>query len=120
HRFVVDEVRDGAAQGVDRITNAEIAPAVAARAGEKQLKAAAAKSLRGDVIDCGAIQHEESGDALHQVGLPAKVANATQVPFAFLAYVGYEQQTVPDVGRQWHRFDSFRNRKKRRQAGSII
>ncbi len=80
-----------------RITDAEIAPAVAALTRERDLVTAAAERLRGDMVGRGAIEDDERANAADQFRLPADVADSAQISLAFLADIGDQQQTVPDV-----------------------
>ena len=121
HRVPVDEISDGARESMHRIADSEIAPAMAARAGERDFEAAAAKRLGGDVIERGAIQNQKCRNLRDQRGLPADMAHAAQVAFAFFAHVGDQQQTPPGalfLGR--HLFDGAGNGQQRRESGSVI
>ncbi len=62
------EQRDGAAERVHRIADAEIAPAMAAGSGEGDLEATAAQRAGGDVVGVGAIHDQEAVNLLRRSG----------------------------------------------------
>ena len=70
---------------MQRIADPEIAPAVAPGAGEGDFEAAAAESLRGDVVGGGAVEHDKGADSLNQIRLATDVTDAAKIPFAFFA-----------------------------------
>src|SRR5579863_1349807 len=95
---LVDKQRDGAAEGMHRVGDAEIAPAVPACPRELNFETATAERLRGDMIRRRAIEDEEGADSLNQFGLRAEVPDSRQVPLALLADVCHEKQSAPDIG----------------------
>src|SRR5207253_255791 len=93
----VDEIRYSAGKRMDRITDSEIAPAMATRASEGDFETAAAESLGGDVIERCAVEYEEGCDLRNKGGLAADMADASQVAFAFFAYIRDEKDAAPDI-----------------------
>ena len=57
-----EERVDGERGGNDGIGRSVVAPGMAAGTGDDDLKAAAAESLRDDVVGAGAIESDEHGD----------------------------------------------------------
>ena len=89
--------RDGARQRMHRIRDSVIAPAMAARAGDGDVEAAAGQRLGSDVIGIRAVQNQKRLDAAAGAGLAAQIAHAAQVAFAFLADVGDEHQPAEQL-----------------------
>ena len=79
---------------MDGVGEAVIAPAMAARSADGDIEAAAGESLRGDVIDIGAIQNQERLDSAAGAGLPAQIAHAAQIALALLAHIGDEDEAA--------------------------
>ena len=74
------EQRHGAAQRVDGIADAVIAPAMPARSGEGHLETAAAQGAGGDVVGSGAVHDHEGADLLGERRLLAEVAHPARLP----------------------------------------
>src|SRR2546422_10975287 len=102
------------------ISSAIVAPTVPARTRKGELKAAAAERLAGDVLRVGAVEHQKRPDAPGQGRLPADVPHATQVPLAFLTYVGDEDQAGAAILNRRRSFESARDRQQRSAAGAVI
>ncbi len=92
---------DGKRGGDDGIGRAVVAPGMAAGACDGDLKTAAAKSLRDDVVVAGAIESDEAwparargicGGIAGREMLAVEVADAAQIAFAFFADIGDEEQ----------------------------
>ena len=93
-----------------RITDAEIAPAMASRAGVHDFEAAAAEGFGGDVVRGRAIEDQKGADALYQFGLTAEIPDSTQIPFTLFTDVCDKPQPVPDIG---HATAFFRTKPRR-------
>ena len=113
------EQRHRAAQRVQRIADAVIAPAMAARTGERDLEAAAPQRAAGDVIGVGAVEHQEGLDLAGQ-RLLREVPHPQQIALAFFADVGHQQQVRRKIRGPGAILPGARHRQQGRQAGAII
>ncbi len=119
-RILIDEERYRTAQGMHRVADSEIAPAMAALTRESYLVTATAERLRGDVVGRGTIENEERANPVDQFRLPADVADSAQISLSFLADIGDQQQTVPDLRRISSRLQRLRYGQQRRQTRAVV
>ena len=117
----IGEQGDGAAEGVERVADAVIAPAMAAGAGEGDFEAAAAEPAGGDVVGIGAIHHQERFDLAGQRRLLAEVAHAEQVALALLADIGHQQEAEgADSGSVAPFFQTRADGQQGGQSGAVV
>ena len=78
---------------------------------------------KSKIIDGRAIQNQKRRDLRQQRRLPANVAHAAQIAFAFFAHIGDQQQSPPEIvfAAGVRRFaDSARDGQQRGQTSAIV
>ena len=87
---IVCEVGDDAPEGVDRVHDAEVAPAVAAGPVDADPVASRSECLVGEPLDPGAVKGDEAADAASEQALREEVTNTAQIALALLSDRGDE------------------------------
>src|SRR5579883_3477948 len=106
-----------------RVSNAEVAPAMAPRTRTDDFETAASKRLHGYVIGGSAIKDEKRFNFFHGSTRAAEVPHAGEVAFAFLAHIRDQKNTIPEcpgeIGVRY-RFYGLCNREQGGKAGAVI